>query len=110
MSRVILEDTGTPALWVISGGGDVIWKGTVTNFADLELVGPVDTVTADGSTIYYGAAVTGLHYKAGTVTTFPAYDGVETFTAAATVVIYFLLLWWIVRVVGKMLANKEPSL
>lgn len=105
MSRVIIEDTGQ--LWVISGAGDIKWQGTVNGMVDLQLVGPLDTVTANAVTVYAGAETTGFHYKAGVVTTFPGFDGLEAFEAAWYWAVGAFLLVWVVRIVSKMLANKE---
>lgn len=108
MSRVIIEDTGQ--FWVISGDGDIKWQGTVNGLVDLELVGPVDSVTANAVSVFAGSSTTGLHYKTGTVTTFPGYDGLETFTRFAYLAFTFLFLWWLVRVVSSLLSNKNHNI
>jgi len=107
MSRVIIEDSGQ--LWVVSGSGDIMWQGTVNGVTDLELVGPVNLVTANALTIYSGDT-TGLHYKSGVVTTFPAYDGLETLTRFGYLFFTVWFLFWLVRVVERLITNRNLTI
>jgi len=113
MSRVIIEESSPPTKWAIYGDGDLMWMGTVgSSTVDLQLVGPVDQVSRDGSFVYNGANTTGLHYGLDdennpAVTTFPAYDGLESFEAGFYFVAWTLIAFWLLRVIMRMLASKE---
>lgn len=109
MSRVIIEDTGRA--WVVEYSGAAKWMGKVNGQVDLELVGPVDALYANGVQVYSGKT-TGVYYDSvsNTTTAFPAYDSFEAFEVGfywlcATVIFLYLL-----RFMARMLTNRNPTL
>lgn len=79
---------------------------------DLELVGPVDTMHADGVLIYSGDPATGIHYNSVTnmVTRFPAFDSFETAEAVFHFACYTFVMIMVITVVARFLTNKNPSI
>lgn len=109
MSRVVIEDTG--GFWILSSNGDIAWAGKINGQLDLEIVGPLTSATRNFVSIYTGST-TGYYYRVsdGTQLTYPGYDGLETFTRFGYLLVTFFFLWWLVRVVGSLLSNKNHNI
>jgi len=99
-----MEDSGN--FWVLSGGGEVKWMGTVNGLVDVELVGKIDTYSINATPVSI-TPTTGFHYKTGVVTSFPAYDGVETSEAIFHFLAYTFFLYLAVATVSRFLSWKN---
>jgi len=111
MSKVIISDPDATALWLVSRNGDVLWAGNVMPGQEIGVSGSFDTLTRNAVTAWTGDPQTGLYFNYNTTTAVPfsGYDGFTAFREGAYWLTPFLILWYIVRMVGRFLTNKNPS-
>lgn len=119
MSLVIIHDNtpppvGTPHVWTIHRNGQTIWTGSVITRAEITVAGPFDEIKRNGTVVYTssGTPQTGAYYIASTntTTTFAGYDGFLVFQTGFYWLAATLILFYIVRFIGRMLTNKNPSI
>lgn len=109
MSKVIIDDNAG-GFWTITAGGNIQWAGTISGQHEIDLVGPITELNRNATPIFTGDT-TGIYYRVADSTqiTFAAYDGFETTEAFFHFAAYTFILYMVIRLIAKMLTNRNPS-